>query len=100
MRKISSDSDNNDENESDSDARIEDPVSTVNYGPWFTVVDPNTLSISRLSDFTTSCGPVDFIYDLKSYYYFKKFLIKEECYILNVIVEETNRYADECHKVE
>lgn len=100
MRKISSDSDYNDENESDSKARVEDPVFTVNYGPWFTVVDPNTLSISRLTDFTASCGPVDFNYDLKSYYFFKKFLIKEECCILNVILEETNRYVDECLKVE
>lgn len=97
---MSSDSYYNDENESDGDARIDDLVSTVNYGPWFTVVDLNTFSISRPSDLDASCGSVDFNNDLKPNDFFRKFLNKEECCILNVIVEETNRYADECLKVE
>lgn len=85
---MSSDSDYNDENESDSDASVDGPVSIVNYGPWFTVGDPNTFSISRLPDFTVSCGPVDFDPDLKPYDYFEKFLNDEDCCILDVIVEE------------
>lgn len=45
---MSSDSDYNNENENDSDASVDDPVPIVNYDPWFTVVDPNTFTISRL----------------------------------------------------
>lgn len=71
----------------------------INYGPWFTVVDPNTFSISRLRDFTASCGAVDFDPDLKPYDYFEKFLNDEDCCTLDVIAEETNRYADECINV-
>lgn len=55
---MSSDSDYNNENENDSDASVDDPVPIVNYDPWFTVVDPNTFTISRLQ--TASCGPIDF----------------------------------------
>lgn len=71
----------------------------INYGPWFTVVDPNTFSISRLRDFTASCRAVDFDPDLKPYDYFEKFLNDEDCCTLDVIAEETNRYADECINV-
>lgn len=96
---MSSDSDFNHDNESDSDASVDDQVPTVNYGPWFTVVDPNTFTISRLPDFTAICGPVDFDPDFKPFDYFEKFLNDEDCCILDVIVEETNRYADECLNV-
>lgn len=78
---------------------VDDQVPAINYGPWFTVVDPNTFSISRLRDFTASCGAVDFDPDLKPYDYFEMFLNDEDCCILDVIAEETNRYADECINV-
>lgn len=45
---MSSDGDYNDENKSDSDVSVGDPVATVNYGPLSTVMDPNTITILRL----------------------------------------------------
>lgn len=45
---MSSGGDDNEENENDSDASADEPVPTVNYGPWSTVMDSYTSGVATL----------------------------------------------------
>lgn len=48
---MSSGGDDNEENENDSDASADEPVPTVNYGPWSTVMDPYTSGVATLKHY-------------------------------------------------
>lgn len=45
---MSSGGDDNEENENDIDASADEPVPTVNYGPWSTVMDSYTSGVATL----------------------------------------------------
>lgn len=63
-------------------------------GPWFSVVEPSSFEIATLPDFIFDHGPIGFPANLTAFDYFEKFLTDGDEHIFDIIVEETNRYAE------
>ena len=71
----------------DSDSDVDSDIPRHNTRePWFTVVEPNSFNIERLSNFTESCGPVDFEANCTSFDYFNRFVNEEDQSLFDIII--------------
>ena len=76
---------------SDAENEAEIPVFR---GPWFNVVDPDAFELPEL-DFRESVGPVNFPLGMSVMDFFVKFLKTNENDIIDILVTETNLYAQQ-----
>lgn len=76
---------------SDVESEAEFPVFR---GPWFNVVDPDAFELPE-PDFRESVGPVNFPPGMSVMDFFVKFLKTNENDIIDILVTETNLYAQQ-----
>jgi hypothetical protein len=63
-------------------------------GTWFRVIDPDTFSLP-MPDFREDTGPVNFEPGMSAAEYFFMFMRTDDSDIVDLLVHETNRYAEQ-----
>ncbi|VDI22971.1 Hypothetical predicted protein [Mytilus galloprovincialis] len=87
--------------EDSDDADVEMPDNAARQpNPWFSVVDKETFELDVNRDFEERIGPCGFEANFSPVDYFDKFLKTEDDDLIDRIVDETNRYANQCQTTE
>ncbi|CAC5395925.1 unnamed protein product [Mytilus coruscus] len=80
--------------ESEEDEELDEGI-PMNRGPWFPVVDPGTFYLPE-PNFHEQTGPVNFLPNSSILDYFLKFIDMPGRSVIDILVNETNRYATQC----
>ncbi|CAG2214378.1 unnamed protein product [Mytilus edulis] len=88
-----------DEDSDDADVEMQDNAARQ-PNPWFSVVDKETFELDVNRDFEERIGPCGFEANFSPVDYFDKFLKTEDDDLIDRIVDETNRYANQCQTTE